>query len=207
MELDILTLSQQMKSSFMLACTFHMQKNIVRISFISTSNGNKPAKKEILPPFFSTTSINERRNFIWEAKKKKNFHTKNAFFSVFGIEMKNEKKTEMLSGTNSITIITPPWVVPHNTQHTGLGTKKVWGDTHPLNTKSQISSWLFICTYVCTYLDMKNLIKYFLFYFLFSVYLSHLQSEKNSAWFRKMITEQFEFSVWRNFFHFIFFFV
>jgi len=181
MELDILTLSQQMKSSFMLACTFHMQKNIVRISFISTSNGNKPAKKEILPPFFSTTSINERRNFIWEAKKKKKFSHEKCFFFLYSeLKWKTKKKTEMLSGTNSITIITPPWVVPHNTQHTGLGTKKVWGDTHPLNTKSQISSWLFICTYVCTYLDMKNLIKIFYFTSYFR-YISLTYSQKKTA--------------------------
>lgn len=161
MELDILTLSQQMKSSFMLACTFHMKKNIVRISFISTSNGNKPAKKGNSTPifFYSTTSTNREKKFYL----RKFFTRKMFFFSVFGIEMKNDKKKNRnvewhkFNNNNNSALSGASQYTAYRARHR----KKVWGDTHPLNTKSQISSWLFICTYVCTYLDMKNLIKFF----------------------------------------------
>lgn len=149
MELDILTLSQQMKSSFMLACTFHMKKNIVRISFISTSNGNKPAKKGNSTPifFYSTTSTNREKKFYL----RKFFTRKMLFFLYSELKWKTTKKrTEMLSGTNSITIITPPWVVPHNTQHTGLGTEKRCEVTltHSIPNRKFLHDFLYVHTYV-----------------------------------------------------------
>lgn len=138
--------------------------------------------------FYSTTSTNREKKFYL----RKFFTRKMLFFLYSELKWKTTKKKNRnvewhkFNNNNNSALSGASQYTAYRARHR----KKVWGDTHPLNTKSQISSWLFICTYVCTYLNMKNLIKIFFYFTSYFRYISLTYSQKKTAHdFSKMITE------------------
>ena len=147
-------------------------------------------------PHFSPQPAYTREEILSE--KKKFSHEKCFFFLYSELKWKTKKDRNVewhkFNNNNNSAL-------SGASQYTAYRARHQKGVRWHSPTQYQIANFFMtFYTYVCTYLDMKNLIKFFILLLIFGTSLS-LTVGKNSAWFRRMITEQFVFSVWRNFFH------